>query len=101
MYGNPGMATQPMATASQIQNQRQSQVQSEISRSGKLIEALSQHISNLHQRLQPVLRDCPTAPSGKSEKAVLVGHAMALSNQSDQLEELCSEVGSILERIEL
>ena len=100
MYSNPGAAV-PMMAASQIPNARQSQVQSEISRSGKLIEALGQQIANLHGRLQPVLRDCPTAPTGKPDKAVLVGHAMAISNQNDQLESLCSEVTSILETMEL
>ena len=89
--------------SNQTQPVKQTQVQSEVSRSGNLIEELTRNFKILEDKLSPILRDAPNSPQGKlnSEKMILVGHAMAISNQNDQIESLCAEVEGLISRLEL
>ena len=91
------------AQATQTAPSRETQVQSEMGRQGQLVEKLYVGIQIIEGRLQPVLRDQPPAIKGTDEKAkmALVGHASAISNQNDQLENLVREVQEIIERLEL
>lgn len=82
---------------------KESQVQSEMRRQGRSIERLTDLCGTLHNRLESVLRAVPPTPvqTGNKEKIALVGHASALANQSDQLENLCAAVSDVLDRLEL
>lgn len=104
-YRNAG-ALAPSLGAVQNQREqpsRESHVGSQMSRQGKIIQTLHEQFSTLEQRLQPVLRSTPPNTTGQSgqEKPSLVGHAMALSNQNDQLENLSIFMSDILERLEI
>lgn len=82
---------------------RNSHVQQEMLRKSHLIDDLAKQASMLEQRLEPILRDNNSVegPDATKERIALVGHAMAISNQNDQLERLSSQLESIINRIEL
>jgi hypothetical protein len=89
-------------TAQQNQVARETHVSSQMGRQGTLIEALTKQLHSLEVRLKPVLRDVPPQPSNPDkEKMSLVGHAIALANQNDQLENLVQFVSEIYDRLEL
>jgi hypothetical protein len=91
-------------TVNQSGSQRESHVGSQMSRQGHLIEKLSSGMDSLESRLSSILRGIPPSPSqpsNKEPKAVLVGHAEAISNQNDQLEHAVEQLFQILERLEL
>jgi hypothetical protein len=82
---------------------RPSHVQEQMHRSACVIKSISDRVSLLMERLQPILRVEPqSGQAGKdAPKPTLVGHANALSNQNDQLEMVDLYVLSILDRLEL
>lgn len=98
----PGGVLSSQAYA-QTANGRQSHVQEQMQRSACVVKSISDRMSLLLERLQPVLRMEPQGgQTGKdAPKPTLVGHANALSNQSDQLEIIDSYLSSILDRLEL
>lgn len=93
-----GLAAQEMGNQA-----RETHVQNQMGRQGKLIEHLSKAVGALESRLSSVLRDVPPNATGaKAEIApMLVGHANAIRNQNDQLAQLVDTLESICDRLEL
>lgn len=84
---------------------RDSQVRSEVSRYGSLIDELTKSISALEERLHLVLRSPgpePASPDAKGKiNPSLVELAGTISTQNDQLARICHQVSEILDRLEL
>lgn len=82
---------------------RVSQVQQEVERGAKLMSCIEEKIKSLYARLQSVLSDnrSDKESTGPSPKPMLVGHAVALSNHNDQLDQTDRALGDILDRLEL
>jgi len=93
----------PITGNSAGQAARETQVQSQMGRQGELLSKICATVDVLSGRLQPVLRDIPPSPANDSVKGqlALVGHAIALSNQNDQLENLQRRLADIVDRLEL
>lgn len=89
----------------QVNESRETHVQSQMNRQGESILSLTNLAETLERRLAPVLRDIPPAPTqgtqNASIKPSLVGHAQAISNQTDQLEMLRQQLSMVLDRLEL
>ena len=103
-YGNPSAAPSYSALAgSQNQPARLSEVQQQVERSQAAIERMQEKMKSLFARLQPVLRSTTPSQEGKDAMArpALVGHANALSNHNDQLEQIDMGLAEILDRLEL
>lgn len=82
---------------------RLTQVQMEMERGSNVAEVITGRVAKLISRLEPVLRNEPdTKPmAGTKEGPVLVGHALALSNQNAQLERAAEALEAVLDRLEL
>jgi hypothetical protein len=100
MYGQAGQA---IVTNNPGQPQRSSQVQNEVERGAKLIACIQEKIKSLGIRLQSVISEGPSSPQAgaKAERPMLVGHASALANHNDQLEDVDSALAYILDHLEL
>jgi len=104
MYGQSEARALPNS-AQDRPTARESHVGSQMGRQGQLVEEMANAISVLESRLQSVLRSTPPQPGtgaqmGK-EPIQLVGHAAAISNQNDQLQNLIHSVSDIIDRLEL
>lgn len=84
-------------------NARESQVAAQFNRLGSAAKSLHENISNLDERLSPILRGSgPSAGDGrKPEGNVLVHHAEQMSNFADLIENANRRIEEILSRLEL
>ncbi len=101
MYDGRIAGSQQAAPTSQA---RLTQVQEQVERGCLVNERIEQKLSNLRDRLAPVLANVPSQPGSDANKVpqpTLVGHANALSNHNAQLETFDAVLGDILDRLEL
>lgn len=85
-------------------NARESQVAAQFNRLGSAAKSLHENISNLDDRLSPILRGSgPSASDGRKPegKDVLVHHAEQMSNFADLIENANRRIEEILSRLEL